>query len=459
MVLQRLSLSQRWLTSFSSPRLILLLPILKTLFYLHSFAKTLKSLTSTTERITKVIYAYKMACIGLFSNLMSRNVKKIGVSTSLTSQQLELTCVSRVFSSLAMSNILFFVLPLPLSNRHLIPSLRLSVLWISIANTLQHADSHPDHEVWLQSYYEEKWGIKSLGTFKKIALGESWAFRKKGGPKAIPNMCVLTIKKDENLLPLRAKSRILVLGNHEDRVWSKSNRFAPVLCQDTLCFLVSLAVEKHCPICQGDCKNAFCQGIFPLMKSLSYALLLVIQRPIHRNFGSYNALSMAFDAVLATGMTKLIWLTSIGLTPSLEDPYLYLGFVHDPSAPSGPKLTFPLTLGLYVDDFVYFSEDPAVESLFCHLLAKRCKVDFMGIIEWFLGIHISWRLKSSLVAVHLNQFWDLHLNWLKASSGTHGTLLQWLRLIDQVSLLMPLSLPRRKTTLQLWNDAKKPIQA
>jgi hypothetical protein len=42
------------------------------------------------------------------------------------------------------------------------------------------------------------------------------------------------------------------------------------------------------------------------MKSLSYTLLLVIQRPIHRNFGSYNALSMAFDAVLATGVTKLM---------------------------------------------------------------------------------------------------------------------------------------------------------
>jgi hypothetical protein len=80
-----------------------------------------------------------------------------------------------------------------------------------------------------------------------------------------------------------------------------------------------------------------------------------------------------------------------------------LGFVHDPSAPIGPKLTSPLTLGLYVDGFVYFSKDPAVESLFCRLLAKHCTVDFMGIAEWFLGIHFSWCLTSSLVTVHLNQ--------------------------------------------------------
>jgi hypothetical protein len=91
------------------------------------------------------------------------------------------------------------------------------------------ADSNPDREVWLQSYYEEKDSIESLGTYQKLSLGEYRALREKGAPRAIPTMCVLTIKKDENLLPVRAKSRIVVLGNHEDRVWSKSDRYAPVL--------------------------------------------------------------------------------------------------------------------------------------------------------------------------------------------------------------------------------------
>jgi hypothetical protein len=76
-------------------------------------------------------------------------------------------------------------------------------------------------------------------------------------------MCILTIKKDENLLPLRAKCRIVVLGNHKDPVRSKSDWYAPVLCGDSLRFLVSLAVKKRRPLCQGDCKNAFCQGILP----------------------------------------------------------------------------------------------------------------------------------------------------------------------------------------------------
>jgi hypothetical protein len=71
--------------------------------------------------------------------------------------------------------------------------------------------------------------------------------------------------------------------------------------------------------------------------------------------------------------------------------------------PSAPHSDVPLSLGLYVDDFVYFPEDPKVEVLFERLLQERVKVDFMGLVEWFLGIHFSWHFTSSRVDVHLNQ--------------------------------------------------------
>jgi hypothetical protein len=35
--------------------------------------------------------------------------------------------------------------------------------------------------------------------------------------------------------------------------------------------------------------------------------------------------------------------------------------------------------------------------------ARTCQVDFMGLVEWFLGIHFSWHFTSSRVDVHLNQ--------------------------------------------------------
>jgi hypothetical protein len=66
-------------------------------------------------------------------------------------------------------------------------------------------------------------------------------------------------------------------------------------------------------------------------------------------------------------------------------------------------LASPLIFGLYVDDFVSFSEDSAVEALFCWLLLECCKIDFMGIVELFLGVHISWHIAPLSVAVHINQ--------------------------------------------------------
>jgi hypothetical protein len=125
-------------------------------------------------------------------------------------------------------------------------------------------DSHPNRDVWLASYEEVKEGLESLITFCKITLGEYRALREKGAPRAISRMSVLNIKKKENLLPLWAKSLIVALGNHKKPVWLKSDKFAPVLRGDSLRFLVSLAVQHHGQFCQGNCKNAFCQGILPL---------------------------------------------------------------------------------------------------------------------------------------------------------------------------------------------------
>lgn len=266
------------------------------------------------------------------------------------------------------------------------------------------ASSHPDRKVWLQSYYEEKNGIESLGTFKRITLGEYRALREKGAPRAIPTMCVLTIKKDENLMPLRAKSRIVVLGNRESREWSKSDRFAPVLRFDSLRFLVSLAVQHKRGLKQGDCKNAFCHGILPPEE------ITIVRPPSGDPDAPKDEYWLLQKTLYGLRRSPRHWyekidsiLRTIGLTPNAHDPCFYTGFIRDPRDPTSSTSSVPLSLGLYVDDFVYFSEDPNVESLFERLLRERVTVDFMGLVEWFLGIHFSWRITSSRVDVHLNQ--------------------------------------------------------
>jgi hypothetical protein len=107
------------------------------------------------------------------------------------------------------------------------------------------ADSHPGREVWIQSYFEEKYSIESLGTHENLSHAQYHALHGKGAPKAIPTICVLPIKPDEMLNPFRAKSRTVVLGNHADCVWSKLEKYAPVLHLDTMWLILSMAIERH----------------------------------------------------------------------------------------------------------------------------------------------------------------------------------------------------------------------
>ena len=74
-----------------------------------------------------------------------------------------------------------------------------------------------DRSTWLDSYNEEKEVLLENDTCVEISLQEYRRLRRlpKAVPKAIPSMCVMTIKRDENMAPVRAKSLIVVLGNLE----------------------------------------------------------------------------------------------------------------------------------------------------------------------------------------------------------------------------------------------------
>jgi hypothetical protein len=68
-----------------------------------------------------------------------------------------------------------------------------------------------------------------------------------------------------------------------------------------------MAVEKRCPLCQGDYKNAFAK-VFSLLKrsQLLSALLWVTLTLILTNIGSFYEHSTAYGAALGIGTTKLM---------------------------------------------------------------------------------------------------------------------------------------------------------
>ena len=87
-------------------------------------------------------------------------------------------------------------------------------------------------------------------------------------------MCVLVLKNDKYGKPLRAKSHIVVLGNFEECLYQKSQRYNPVLKYSSLGLLTAKSVgDKHI-LQQGDCKNTFCDV------TLTHDEVAVIRPPV-----------------------------------------------------------------------------------------------------------------------------------------------------------------------------------
>jgi hypothetical protein len=100
----------------------------------------------------------------------------------------------------------------------------------------------PDRPVWLDSYKEEYDGLLSNSIFDSISEDEFKALQKQSAIRAIPSMCIFTVKQT-NGVPTRAKSRIVVLGNLEQKTWSKSDCFSPMVSIPMICLLTALAVQ------------------------------------------------------------------------------------------------------------------------------------------------------------------------------------------------------------------------
>ena len=106
--------------------------------------------------------------------------------------------------------------------------------------------------------------MEQLQVFECITTKQYFQLKHSGHiSKAHPSMCVVIIRPDKNGNPVRAKSRIVVLGNFKDCYYTKSQRYAPVLKYSSLCLLCSQAVSDQQVLQQGHCKNAFCHAHLP----------------------------------------------------------------------------------------------------------------------------------------------------------------------------------------------------
>ena len=116
----------------------------------------------------------------------------------------------------------------------------------------------------MDSYKEEKQGLINHEVYEKISKNQYLALRRADKtPKSIPSMCVLVVKNDKGGKQLRAKSRIVVVGNFEDRLYQKSQRYALVFKYSSLRLLTAKSVVDKRILQKGGCNNAFYNSTLP----------------------------------------------------------------------------------------------------------------------------------------------------------------------------------------------------
>ena len=165
-----------------------------------------------------------------------------------------------------------------------------------------------------------------------------------------------------------------------------------------------MTVESRRLLKQRDCKNAFCNC------DLREDEVTIVRPPNGDPSASKHEFWLLKKTLYGLRRSPRHWydmidriLRSMGLKSNPCDPCVYSGFVCDPDDPAELDPTVPLTLVLYVDDFVYFSCSNDVEARFQRILSRLIRVEFMSVVEWFLGTHFAWRHNDEETAVHLNQ--------------------------------------------------------
>ena len=264
---------------------------------------------------------------------------------------------------------------------------------------LAHAKMIPkDKQIWDDSYKEEYEGLQSLNTWEVISEEQYKTLKKTCKAHLLPTMAISVIKRDGNGTPSRAKYRIVVLGNLDPHGWEKHECFAPVLTQYELRLLLHLAVEQSCIPKVGDVSQAFCQALLPEEE------IYVCKPPPGCPLTPTTAYWKLLKSLYGMRRSPRHWyelahkiLTDIGLTRSPNSPCIYSGILIDGHP--------PLYLGLYVDDFVFFSKSRETEEMFQHEFAKKVtKVTFDSQLDYFLGIKFECiRHSNKSVTIHMSQ--------------------------------------------------------
>lgn len=277
---------------------------------------------------------------------------------------------------------------------------------------LKHHKLHPeDKKTWDAAYNEEYNGLVDIDTWEVISESEYNNMKHILG-NLLPTMAISIIKHDGEGKPDRAKYRIVALGNLDPHNWSKTDCFAPVLSPMELRFLTALATQNKCIPKTGDVRQAFCQSYLP--PGEEYICRPPPGCPLTPP-GTYWKLKKTLYGLKRSPRhfyeLARKTLLSIGLKQHPSSPCIFYGSLIEGQP--------PLYLGLYVDDFIYFSSSRDVEKKFEKDFSSKMDMDLNGPVTYFLGIKFTTQTdENGDVSIQLSQ--EAFIESLVQSTGLDG---------------------------------------
>ena len=176
----------------------------------------------------------------------------------------------------------------------------------------------------------------------------------------------------------RLKSRLVVLGNHQQEGIDYNETFAPVAKMTTVRIFLAIAASKNWELHQMDVHNAFLHGdlaeevymkLPPGFESLDPSLVCRLRK-------SFYGLKQAPRCWFAKLVTAL---KTYGFLQSYSDYSLF----------SFTKANIQINVLVYVDDLIISGNDSATLCTFKAYLSDCFKMKDLGPLKYFLGIEVA----------------------------------------------------------------------
>ncbi|RVX07381.1 Retrovirus-related Pol polyprotein from transposon RE2 [Vitis vinifera] len=223
---------------------------------------------------------------------------------------------------------------------------------------------------WQKSMDEEIWALEENGTWTleplpkgKRALGSQWVYR---------------TKYFSNGDIERLKSRLVVLGNHQEAGIDYHETFSPVAKMTTVRAFLAIAASKNWELHQMDVHNAFLHG------DLEEEVYMKLPPGFERS--DPNLVCRLRKSLYGLKQAPRCWFAK--LVTTLKG-YGFLQSYFDYSLFTYTKGNVQINVLVYIDDLIISGNDSAALKTFKAYLSDCFKMKDLGILKYFLGIEVA----------------------------------------------------------------------